>query len=169
MTTADELGEALKRLIEERIAALEFRTTQHDHAHDIAARLRDAPEKMISARLAEIEALIEDHGVSIHGLSEDVDALRVHLSSKPDDFGGVTSTGAPKTMTRWVIVSGGCVLSAGAGLISRARNVPAFFRTRCDAMVVRDLLFEGWADESTRVEEVEVIERDGRLIEARYA
>lgn len=163
-----EHHKVLHKWLEERQKAL---VESVSHLDKVAARNAVVEERLgwhvdrmnrLEGRVQTAEALLRDAGRKF-------DALEARLASKPDDFGGVTSTGAPKTMTRWIIVSGGCVLAPGAGLISRARHAPAFFRTRGDAVVVRDLLFEGWTDESTRIEEVEVIERDGRLIEARYA
>ncbi len=125
--------------------------------------------KKINARLDEIEALMEDHSVSIHGLSEDVDALEARLSSKPDDFGGVTSTGAPKTMKRWVLTShnGRRALHSWGGVMwRREEHPPTLFATKEGAALVRDLLFQ--PEDDVCLEEVEVVERDGRLVEARY-
>lgn len=154
---------------EKRIEALEARADRRDHAHDTAARLRDAPEKRINARLDEIEALMEDHSVSIHGLSEDVDALEARLASKPDDFGGVTSTGAPKPMKRWVLTSNNgrrALHSWGGVMWRRVEHPPTLFATKEGAALVRDLLFQPGDD--VCLEEVEVVDRDGRLVEARY-
>lgn len=150
-----------KRIVR-RMDGLEARADRHD----IAARLRGASEEKINARLDEIEARMPGLSVDIDRLMCRVMELEARLSSNPDDF----STGEPKTMKRWMVVSGGCVLTPGSGFLSRAGHVrPAFFSTRAQASVVRDLLFGGWMDGSTRVEEVEVVERDGRLIEACYA
>lgn len=154
---------------EKRIEALEARADRHDHAHDTATRLRDAPENRINARLDEIEALMDDHSVSIHGLSEDVDALEARLSSKPDDFGGVTSTGAPKPMKRWVLTSNNgrrALHSWGGVMWRRKEHPPVLFATKEGAALVRDLLFQPGDD--VCLEEVEVVDRDGRLVEARY-
>lgn len=161
MTTAKEI---IKRL-----EALEARFDQHDHAHDMASLLRNAPKKRINARLAEIEARLEDQSVSIHGFSEELDGLTCRvaaLEGAPPRDDAASTTGPIK---RWVIVidGGGRVFDPWSGFCPRGSWFPIMFDTAEDAALVRGKLFAQGS--AVDLEEVEVVERDGRLVEARYA
>ena len=118
----------------------------------------------VSARRNPVENALEAQFCRILALEE-------RLACKPDDFGGVTSTGAPKTMTRWVITTAetGSRFSRWKGMVRAGNDVeePYFFETQEEAEAVRKAIFSGI--EWLYVHEVDVIERDGRLIEARYA
>lgn len=98
--------------------------------------------------------------------------VEARLASEPDDFGGVTSTGAPKRERRFMVVKfHGMAFSREHGYVRRCAAAnpacvpPMLFERLEDAgEIIRllDLL-------DAEIEPVEVIERDGRLIEARYA
>lgn len=130
----------------------------------------------LEGRVAEVERLVkydeaarDRHHLGHSEIDRRLSNLEARLASTPDDFGGVTSTGAPKTMTRWVIVADkNRVFSRWVGMVSRSPDVePTFFDNAGSAHIVVKALFGTcqWVS----VSRVEVIERDGRLIEARYA
>ena len=94
------------------------------------------------------------------------------LASKPDDFGCVTSTGAPKRERRFMVVKDrdlafsredGYVLRCAAA--NPACVPPMLFERLEDAGEIIRLLDL----QDAEIEPVEAIERDGRLIEVRYA
>ncbi len=150
----DNLRDCLHVLIDplvERQEALEARAAQHD----CAASLREASEARLGARIGH--------------LSRRLSEIEVRLASKPDDFGGVTSTGAPKPMKRWVLTSNNgrrALHSWGGVMWRRKEHPPVLFATKEGAALVMDLLFQPGDD--VFLEEVEVVDRDGRLVEARY-
>ena len=139
----------------ERQEALEERAAHHDHAQDCADSLREEQGARPGARIGH--------------LSRRLSEIEVRLASKPDDFGGVTSTGAPKPMKRWVLTSNNgrrALHSWGGVMWRRKEHPPVLFATKEGAALVRDLLFQPGDD--VFLEEVEVVDRDGRLVEARY-
>ena len=157
-----------KRL-EERQKALEERAAQHDHAHDCAASLRKAPEARLDARIDDLNNAL---GLASEGLSRRLSEIEARLASKPDDFGGVTSTGAPKRERRFMVVKfHGMAFSREDGYVRRCAAAnpacvpPVLFERLEDAGEIIRLLDL----QDAEIEPVEVIERDGRLIEARYA
>lgn len=136
---------------------------------------QEALEKSVSlidkaaARKASVEEALVAQFRDLRKAEARIDALEARLASKPDDFGGVTSTGAPKPMKRWVLTSNNgrrALHSWGGVMWRRVEHPPTLFATKEGAALVRDLLFQPGDD--VFLEEVEVVDRDGRLVEARY-
>ena len=155
--------EERQKALEESVSLLDKVAARNDVVEE---RLGWHVDRMnrLEGRVQTAEALLRDAGRKF-------DALEARLACKPDDFGGVTSTGAPKTMTRWVITTAetGSRFSRWKGMVRAGNDVeePSFFETQEEAEAVRKAIFSGI--EWLYVHEVDVIERDGRLIEVRYA
>ena len=105
-------------------------------------------------------------------LEESVSEIEARLASKPDDFGGVTSTGAPKRERRFMVVKfHGMAFSREDGYVRRCAAAnpacvpPMLFERLEDAGEIIRLLDL----QDAEIEPAEAIERDGRLIEVRYA
>lgn len=119
----------------------------------------------LEGRVQTAEALLRDAGRKF-------DALEARLASKPDDFGGVTSTGAPKRERRFMVVKDrGLAFSREDGYVRRCAAAnpacvpPMLFDRLEDAGEIIRLLDLRDAE----IGPVDVVERDGRLIEVRYA
>ena len=120
-------------------------------------------------RMNRLEGRLQTAEALLRNVFRRFDALEARLASKPDDFGGVTSTGEAKPMKRWVLTShnGRRALHSWGGVMwRREEHPPTLFATKEGAAWVRDLLFQPGDD--VFLEEVEVVEHDGRLVEARY-
>lgn len=169
-----EHHKVLHKWLEERQKAL---VESVSHLDKVSARNAVVEERLgwhvdrmnrLEGRVQTAEALLRDAGRKF-------DALEARLASKPDEFGGVTSTGAPRYVvvpkTQWAITrENGYIFCAEYGFAVRswaAGGRATFFRSEMEASLVRGALFPRGTHAD--IEEVEVIERDGRLIEARYA
>lgn len=149
-----------KRIVE-RLEALErsydedkeLRRVHCEHHKRLEERQKALEESVsfldkVVARKPFVEHVLAAHNNLSRDVSDRLSKIEARLASKPDDFGGVTSTGAPKPMTRWVIVSGENALSPGHGFVPRGWRTggvrPAFFKTVAEAETVRSLLFPVW-------------------------
>ena len=152
-----------KRIVE-RLEALEKSALPRDNVEE---RLGWHVDRMnrLDARLQAAESMLCSDGRRL-------DKIEARLSSKPDDFGGVTSTGAPKRERRFMVVKDrGLAFSREDGYVRRCAAAnpacvpPMLFERLEDAGEIIRLLDL----QDAEIEPVEAIERDGRLIEARYA
>lgn len=170
--------EALERLVEDDMEQRRAHFDQHNRleerqkALEESVALRNNVEERMGwhvDRMNRLETRLQtaERGLRIYGIRSD--NVESRLASKPDDFGGVTSTGAPKPMKRWVLTSNNgrrALHSWGGVMWRRVEHPPTLFATKEGAALVRDLLFQPGDD--VCLEEVEVVDRDGRLVEARY-
>lgn len=115
----------------------------------------------------------------------DADAIRelrvrvTNIESKLNELSGdfyrhlresATATANPEPMKRWVLTSAGGTLAFSAWGSFRPRDgsfIPTFFEDRSDATCVLHHLF-GPGD-VVSIEETEVVEHNGILVEARHA
>lgn len=125
---------------------------------------------VICDRIASLEAqmsALPRHNARIADLDRRLD--KMERATPPHDS-PVTSTGEAKPMKRWVITTAetGSRFSRWKGMVRPGYDVGAtsFFETPEEAEAIRKALFSDI--EWLYVGEVEVVERDGKLVEARY-
>ena len=113
MATADELSEAFD-LVRQELEVSINRGRGHNQRLDEQVDRINALESAVNA-LARVAERVDRIDGRIGAMEARVDAALGRVTNfgtrhadaeePPHDFGGVTSTGAPKTMTRWVITT----------------------------------------------------------------